>query len=154
MTYTYNTCIISTVLVPDSNEDSVDIYDGLDFNPSSNAGNGLFKMFSLWSTTAQYYFYYYLSAWKRVQHRSFCFDLLQKSPLQMLLSWKSQWIFMKKLSQRNSIAEIQHTLRWVNMCSMFPFSLLTCYNGPFIQKVRLEINLFFTVGLCWPYTRG
>lgn len=31
---------MSTVLVPDSNEDSVDIYDGLDFNPSSNTGNG------------------------------------------------------------------------------------------------------------------
>ena len=32
------TFITSTVAVPDSNEDSVDIYDGLDMGFSSNAG--------------------------------------------------------------------------------------------------------------------
>lgn len=29
-----------TVLVPNSNEDSVDIYDGLDVNPSSSSSTG------------------------------------------------------------------------------------------------------------------
>lgn len=38
-TYIYcNTCIISSVLVPDVSEDSVDIYDGLDIGFISNAG--------------------------------------------------------------------------------------------------------------------
>lgn len=31
--------MLFTVLVPNSTEDSVDIYDGLDFNPSSTTGN-------------------------------------------------------------------------------------------------------------------
>lgn len=36
-----DTClhVVSAVLVPDTKEDSVDIYDGLDLDPSSDRGN-------------------------------------------------------------------------------------------------------------------
>lgn len=42
MSYTKNTRILSPVLVPDVDEESVDIYDGLEINPSSNAGKRYF----------------------------------------------------------------------------------------------------------------
>lgn len=156
---------MSTVLVPDVNEDSVDIYDDLDVGFHNKAGKSLFS-----NTVVS--LLQYNSA--DIQHRIICtllrltdyqcyflsyFGLLQRSLPQMRLSWKSPWIFMKNLSQRNSRAKRHHTLRWVTLCPIIPSSLLTCIwkqctfhtEGEALDKPVI-VSLFFSGGLCCAFS--
>lgn len=73
------------------------------------------------------------------------FGPLQWSPLQKILSWKTQWICMKNLSQRSSRAKTLCTQRWAAMCL---FALLcSLFPKLCIWQVSTDIWLLVATGL-------